>query len=445
MTKNFSRRGFIRTVSFISAVIAALGIWGTVSSYRAMKLERNAEYTMQRALGELTACVEDIESVLNKEYYAYSPAMMEKLSSRLMREAAQAKSCLGILPASDILLENTYRFLSQVGAFSSSLSRKAAAGGHIGEEEYASLQSLSKCAAELSSRLESMCTYLGDGSLSFDITQRALGEEDGEGMYFSAAISDAEQAIVDYPTLIYDGPFSDHIMKRTPRMTAEKGEISENEAAKIAASFSGINNLERNGDEGGTMPSFGFKSGDTVISVTKQGGYPAYMLAPAYAGAAKLSPDEAIVKAADFLARHGMNSMRESYYSVSDGVCTVNFAYEQNGIICYPDLVKISVTLDAGKVIGFDARGYLMNHFTRTDTKPALSEEEAAKKISPSLVKKSAKLCIIPTDSEGEVLCYEFLCRGKKDEDVLIYINAATGAEENILFLTYGDNGIFAK
>ena len=195
------------------------------------------------------------------------------------------------------------------------------------------------------------------------------------------------------------------------------------------------------------MSSYTFSSEEdgVVISITKRGGYLSYMLGSSYAGVSKLSAEEAIERGVEYLESHGINNMKESYYSINDGICTVNYAYVQNGVICYPDLIKVSVAMDTGKVISVDARGYLVNHFARTDVNPVLTSENAAKSLSPYLTVKDVKTAVIPTDSGKEVLCYEFWCEGTGNEELLVYINAATGEEENIFFLLYSDNGILVR
>lgn len=446
-----SKRNLIRIISFICAAIVALSAAAVSNYVRAEKLDRINTNSQQRALTELTTCMSNIQQGLSKEFYTATAPMAEKLSSEIWREASQAKSCLSVLPVSDILLENTFKFLSQVGAFCSSLSEKAAKGEKISEEEYASLEELIKYSKELTSRLENMCAYLENGALTFESTDDAVAamSEELDSMDFETAISDAEQALVDYPTLIYDGPFSDHILQKEPEMTKGKEEISEASATEAAANFSGIaiEKLKREEDENGTLASYTFSSEEdgVVISITKRGGYLSYMLGSSYAGVSKLSAEEAIERGLEYLKSHGINNMKESYYSINDGICTVNYAYVQNGVICYPDLIKISVAMDTGKVISVDARGYLVNHFARTDVNPVLTSENAAKSLSPYLTVKDVKTAVIPTDSGNEILCYEFWCEGTGNEELLVYINAATGEEENIFFLLYSDNGILVR
>ena len=244
-----SKRNLIRIMSFICAAIVALSAAAVSNYVRAEKLDRINTNSQQRALTELTTCMSNIQQGLSKEFYTATAPMAEKLSSEIWREASQAKSCLSVLPVSDILLENTFKFLSQVGAFCSSLSEKAAKGAKISEEEYASLEELIKYSKELTSRLENMCAYLENGALTFESTDDAVAamSEELDSMDFETAISDAEQALVDYPTLIYDGPFSDHILQKEPEMTKGKEEIYEAAATEAAANFSGIAIEKRRG------------------------------------------------------------------------------------------------------------------------------------------------------------------------------------------------------
>ena len=91
------------------------------------------------------------------------------------------------------------------------------------------------------------------------------------------------------------------------------------------------------GEEAGVIPSYNFTSGDVYINVTKPGGFVSYYLDSRYVGEQKLSMEEAVEKAAQFLQSHGMPDMKETYYFTSDGICTINFAYTQSGVTCYTD------------------------------------------------------------------------------------------------------------
>jgi germination protein YpeB len=133
--------------------------------------------------------------------------------------------------------------------------------------------------------------------------------------------------------------------------------------------------------------------------------------------------------------------MQENYYEIAEGLVTFNFAYMQDGTTCYTDLIKVGVALDDNAVLFFDARGFIFNHTTRPALTASITREQAAQSVSSALSIRSSKLALIPTSGKNEVLTYEFLCDGKEGEELLVYINAATGAEEQLLILMIGENG----
>ena len=134
-------------------------------------------------------------------------------------------------------------------------------------------------------------------------------------------------------------------------------------------------------------------------------------------------------------------SFKESYYSVSDNICTINFAYTANEIIYYSDLVKVGVSLQTGEIVSFCATGYIMNHKTRPEKAVTLSADEAKEYVNKNLEITGSQLAFIPTAGKFEVLTYEFRCKSDNN-DILVYINADTGAEEQLYIVLKSDNGV---
>ena len=126
-------------------------------------------------------------------------------------------------------------------------------------------------------------------------------------------------------------------------------------------------------------------------------------------------------------------------------VCTVNFAYIQEGVVCYPDLIKVSVALDNGEVTGFETTGYVMSHTERTFPEMKISADEAEDKVSDELEVLSYGVAVIPTDGKYEVLCHEFKCETEDKRHCIVYINAETGAEEKIFVLIESESGTLTK
>ena len=113
-------------------------------------------------------------------------------------------------------------------------------------------------------------------------------------------------------------------------------------------------------------------------------------------------------------------------------------------VVLYPDLVKVGVALDTGSVVFFDARGYLMNHQEREFSAPMLTDTTAREILSPSLTVQSQNMAVIPTSGQYELLCREFICQTPDGMHVIVYINAETGIEENLLMLIENENGTLA-
>ena len=137
--------------------------------------------------------------------------------------------------------------------------------------------------------------------------------------------------------------------------------------------------------------------------------------------------------------------MKVTYYMRMDGTLTANYAYEQNGITIYPDLIKLKIALDDGEVLGMESTGYLNSHKELreiSDTK--IKEDEARKKVNEKLEITSTGMAIIPTKWNTEVLCYEF--KGKTgDNDFIVYINTETGEEQDILMIINTEEGTLTE
>ena len=118
--------------------------------------------------------------------------------------------------------------------------------------------------------------------------------------------------------------------------------------------------------------------------------------------------------------------MKETYYLKQEGIVTINYAYEQNGITMYPDLIKLKVALDNGEVLGIETTGYLNSHEQRNLPSPKISKEDAKKTLNKNLQITSDDLAVIPTKYQTEILCWEF--KGSVDgTEFLVYINAENG------------------
>ena len=428
---NVKRRTKIRLISYVVALICILAAWGISQTVKSRAYERELLVTHQRSVASLASYLESIESDLKKMQYVNTLPMTSGLSISLCRASAGAKSCLSELAAGDVPLSGINKFLSQASDYAAALSKKTAKGEKLTEKDYEQVAKLHEYAEELSKQISYMEEVMYSGSVDFENAVSTLGKLQEKGdlsISYADTVSDAEGTFSDYPTLIYDGPFSDNITDKESEMLKNEEEISENEAKKRASKYSSIeeNKLIRQEDEKGKIAAYVYYCDGTSVAVTKNGGYLYYILSDKYAGEIKIDEKTAIEKARKYLEKYGYVSMKDSYYSDNDGICTVNFAYTQDDVICYADLIKVSVALDTGNIVALDASGYLMNHRERDISEAKISLSEAAKSISVTLTPKSSGEAVIPTDDGNEIFAYEFLCGDNAGNDVLVYIDGET-------------------
>lgn len=428
-------------------VLAVLAVFGIYEFYKARAYRQTLEDTYNRAFFELTDYVDDIDTLLAKGMLASSPGEMAGISQELSVQASAAKSCLAQLPITEVKLDKTAKFLSQVGDYTYALSQNLINKKSISEEEYETLNELGTYAGALNHSLGELSENVYSGQMRFG----SKSNVSGKGIVYAAneePFSVIEKKFGEYPSLIYDGPFSEHIENIQPKMLEKTSEISKNEAAKKLAEF-----LETDKDKltfaGETENSaieaymYAARIGKNNISagISKKGGYVIYFLNDRKIRSEKLTVDRAIEKASEFLQQRGYDNMKNSYYEKNNGVATINFAYMQNNVVCYSDLIKVKVALDDGTIVGMEANGYIMNHEKRDIRKPVLTKQEAREKVSKNLTVDSVNTALIPKDSKREVLCYEMkgICLGK---NFLVYINADNGNEEDIQLLIESEEGI---
>ena len=430
------------------AVIAVIGVISVQGHSTAGTLKRQLQYDMARSVENLSESLDNISNTLTKGIYAGSPAMMSFLSAKLWSDAANAKAELSTLPVASLHLENTYKFLSQVGNYSKSLSERYSEGEQISAQDRDNLISLSEYAKRLCENMWMVQQKINDGKLSFEDTQQNISrtEENEEPQYITEGFSEFEEGYDNYPTLIYDGPFSDNIMEKEPELLKNTPYISEDDALRKAQRASGEMELTRSDetDEQGKMPCYVFWKDDVTVAVTKQAGLLCYMTDYREVKEKKLTGEQAVGKAEEYLTYLGIEDMSYTYYEISRNVCTINFAATKENVLMYTDLIKVSVALDNGEITGFDARGYITNHKEREITSPVLTASQAAEKISPYLLVESKRLCYIPSRGTSEIYCYELRCRSKEENGgrpILVYVNADTGREEQILLLEISENG----
>ena len=409
-----------------------------------------SQNTYNRAFYEVVDYVQNVETYLAKSLISSTPEHGAETLTNVWREANLAQAYLSQLPIESQELENTEKFLNQVSDYSYALSRKNIYNESLTDEDLKNLKDLHTYSVELENTLNQLSEDINSGRIKWGEISNKGNTVFAQQVSTSSmdGFSNLEENFHQYSGLIYDGAFSEHVANGEKKgLTGD--DIDEEAARQKAIDFIGKDNvkdIENLGySENATIPEYNFSvktnSEDSIsISISKKGGHIVYMNSNRSVNAEIISQDEANAKGKEFLNNHGIKDMKETYYLKQDGIVTINYAYVQNDVVVYSELIKVKVALDNGEVLGIEATGYLNNHTQRDTTKVKISREEAKKTLNKNLQINYEGLAIIPTEYKTEILCYEF--KGKVEtQEFLVYINAENGREEDILIITNTPNG----
>ena len=457
---NESERSYMKRASHVLIILlagltTALALWGGYHYWRSNQYRRVVENGYRRAVQETAVKLSNISTDLVKGMYSGTPAQLSQVSAKLWKEASSAKSALSILPLAELHLDKTNQFLSQVGDYAMYLSRKSLNGQNLTMEEQENFRRLREYAERLSEAVEKLDDELARGEITVEEIQRLLEkdvdtddlDETVPTLVTDTSLDAMESGFSGYPTLIYDGPFSDHILDKTPNISQTATLIDVDEARIIAQRAAGEGtSLPYHREENSTLPCWVFYGNDCSVAISKHGGKVCYLLrSKAKKIEERMSPQDTIPIAQKYLQQLGYSSMADTYYESDDGIVTINFAQQYGGALCYTDLIKVSLSLEDGTILSCDARGWLVNHQERNLPEVALLVTEASKSLSSPLEVKGSRLALIPTSGKNEVLCWEFDCEGSSGDHVLVYINVQNGCEEQILLLIENESGTLTK
>ena len=441
-----SKRLYILLAALLIAFVG-MGVYTfkEKNKYR-MAIENN--YNM--AFYQLVDYVQEVEVYLAKSIISGSPESSTENLTYIWREANLAQTYLSMLPMNSSELENTAKFLNQVSDYTYSLSRKTIESQELKQEDLDNLDKLHNLSLDLENTLNQLSMDLSDGKISWaELTRERNPRFSQQVSNISKdSFSNLEENFHEYAGLIYDGAFSEH-MTNPQRLGLTGDNITEEQAKKIAEEFIGSNRIKETTSNGTTEHAnieaydFTVKTVDNTmiwISISKKGGHVISMNSNREVTTEIISQEELDEITDKYLQSHGFPSMKKTYFTKNGGIQTINYAYEQEGVIVYPDLIKIKVAMDNGEILGIETTGYLNSHTQRNLTEIKVSKEDARKKINQNLEIQSERLAIIPTEFQTELMCWEF--KGTiGDREFLVYINVETGKEEDILVILNSAEG----
>lgn len=450
--KNFKEK-HILTICIILLVISICAIALACKNNKKYMQASNNEYN--QAFYELIDSMVDVENYLAKSLVTKDSKQSAETLMYIWREANLAQVYLSQIPISNEGLSNTQKFLNQLSDYSYSLFRKSIKEEDLTKEELDNIKSLYDYSVQVNNTLNQILLEIGNGTLNW----KEL-EKNGSSIFAKEvsnisidSFNSIEENFEEYDGLIYDGAYSEHITN-VEKKGLTGNEIDEEKAKEIVENFITreiIKEINAKGlSENGTIKVYTFeiitnKDENITIAISQKGGHIVFMNHNRDIEKEQIDINEADKKAIGFLNSKGIVSMKKTYYIKEEGIITINYAYEENDIIVYPDLIKVKVALDNGDILGIETTGYLNNHEKRNvSKKDIISVNDAIKLANENLQIESTKLAIIPTEFKTEIFCWE-LKGTVENREFLLYVNAKTGTVEDVQVIIKTENGILTQ
>ena len=435
-----TKRGLIAAVITLGIATGILAFSFLYTLFIPVHSDGALESGYRRSFYDTVVQVDNMDLNLSKTLATKDSGAMQLYLTDLAVNSELAESNLQQLPIEDENKFYTTKIVNQVGDYAKYLNKKIIKGENVSREDYENLRNLYKANAALKNALQSA---MRDMRSDFDFTK--IGEN-FEGNAFLQNFDELQEMSVEFPELIYDGPFSDG--KDTAEIKGLSGEsITSAEAETIfAENFKDYapENIRFSGKSTGIIETYGVQAeinGETgYAQISVIGGK---LMMYSFAGSCKAvnyGEDFATQKAQAFIGQQITGDIKPVWINLSNNVYTINFAPDISGAIIYPDLIKVRVCAETGMIIGFEATEYYKNHVERNIETPAITKSEARSKVSDEIAVESVRLAIVPVGNNLERLCYEF--SGTKDGDTYyVYIDALNARQVEMFKVINSEEG----
>lgn len=428
-------------VFFLLIALVACFWWGSGQARLQRDYAVRLENNYQRAFHELVWHIATVENELAKLTVAATPQQhMEKLAT-VWRQIYAATEKLGQLPLGLVSLENIENYLASAGE---QIFALVCQGPTASEKDNRQIMNLQNGAAALTKELASLQEKVLGDNLRWTEVERAVSDDKrSRDNVIASQLGRVDGQAEGYPEVQLDQRIG--VAPPSPRI--EGAVISAQEAQQRALWF--LSPADNSGyrvvameETKGIIPTYSFtiappQSKENIrVEITRSLGRVLWMLD----GRADGKPSALTIaalenRAQEFLRQRGFKEMQLVGRHDYAGSVLFAYVYKQDGVLIYPDLLRVRVAMDEGRVVGFEGNGYATWHKVRRLAEPKVTMEEALEALAEGVeLIAPVQQAIIFNAASVEVLVYEFAVRYGGD-DFLIYVDAMNGEEVQIVRL----------
>ena len=415
----------------------AYGCMASTTNDYAIQLEN----VYQKNLYDLVESVNNTETKLSKILVSNSSTYQKKLLAEIAQNSELAENSIASLPISQNSLADSVKFINQMGGYTQTLTDQISQGKNLSSQDLNTLSKLQQSVNDMKAQINK---FVKKVQQNYSILDQSFNL-DGDFNNFTIEISKIKGEGVDYPVMIYDGPFADSTLDKTVK--GLKGDtLTEQECQKeVEKCFKNCAEISYSGEINSRFETYTYhvtnsdsqvlfvqvsKVGGHVITVSGQG---------STSGEKNITEEDAKNIALDFAKQNGVENPQIVWIESVNNHIYLNIAPTENDIILYPDLVKVKVDMASGTVIGYDATNYFINHIPRALKKTGHNANEFKSNLPKDMTVKNQRLVLAPLDYNREVICFEYECE-KEGATYYFYLNAENGEEENVLKVIQTDD-----
>ena len=409
---------------------------------------QNNKYTMQlenvyqKNFYELVDNIESISLEMSKVVATNSSSKQEEILEGIYVACVSAGANLNALPIQNEKLTKVNNHINVVGGYSGSLVNRLKKGESLGSADF---QNISDLFDESRQTLYDLNNFISSLNSDYSILDNVDFNYENESK-FDAGFVNIENPSSKVPSLIFDGPFSDSVLNKEVKglAGAEITKVHALEKMQVLLTYYEGYSIEYVGEGEGKIQTYNFylKKGDMklYVQLTKKGGQLLSIVSSTDEKSTAITKDNAKQLSKKILNEFGFENMYEVWSQATATDYYFNFAPVIDGVIYYPDLIKVKVDKSSGVVVGLEATNYAYNHVSRNAFVDGLGITEAQKLLNSELTVVERNYSIIPNKYVGESFAYEYVCTWK-DYTYYVYLDSSTGEELNIMRVVHTENG----
>ena len=332
---------------------------------------------------------------------------------------------LNTLPINQENVTSATKFFNQINGLCEAYSKVLTDGENLTQEQELVFSEIGLVLDEIKTNLNTQNLGMYDSNFNFI----DAGVFDDTGMNeLSASMGDMTAGAIDYPAMIFDGPFSTAL--ETKEVKGLGGKFYNKEDAENYLKnrvFQGQKVVVKYiGETAGDISTFDYeietKTNKFSAQVSKEGCL--LITLSGYANSADpiMTVGQAVEMAKTFANNIGFESMDSVWQEKNENVVYINLVYMKDDVIYYPDMVKVKVDLTSQEIIGFEAVNYAFNHTQREfEFNAELNDLDSLLGFDYEVIKETK--AVIRLDSGKEIATYELITE-RIDGTYFYYIDA---------------------